>query len=475
MKNNYDIVLVGGGIANIALALKLIDTDYNVAIFERGHGIYQRQCPKSKTGVCVDCKPSCQITTGFAGAGCFSDTKLTYSSKVGGSLIEYIGKEKINDLLGEVDILFKENGATADFVYDEEFVNKFQYECSKHSLQLIKSPVKHLGTDGSYEIMKTIWNKLNAAPNIDVFCDSDVTYVNFDENYIMVVLPTKEKSAFDVPTQINYKYLSIAVGRYGASWLRDTCIYNGIKLENTSVDIGVRIECPRAVLDPVTDGLYEFKIVNYSSSGNKVRTFCVNPGGYVVQENYGTGSEQIKCVNGHSFSDNKSMNSNFALLVSCNFKDPFNEPIKYARRICQLANMLADGKPMVQRLADLKVHKRSNKTRMERLSITPTLENAEPGDLRYVLPANIIDSIIETLDNLNNVIPGISGNDTILYAPEVKFYSSKIELNNKLQNDKFDNVFFIGDSSGVTHGIIQSAMSGIYVANQLLEENTNED
>ena len=466
MNDYYDVVLVGGGIANIALALKLMNSKYSVVIIERGHQINNRSCPKSKTGVCVDCRPSCQITTGFAGAGCFSDTKLTYSSEVGGTLIEYIGKDEFNKLLIEVDQMFKDNGASADFVFDEEFANKLQYECSKYGLHLTKSPVKHLGTDGSYEVMKNIWGLLNAAPNIDVFCDTFVEHVDFENNYIRVL--TDNKNMFS-NQQIKYKYLSIAVGRYGAEWLRSLCNYNNIKLENTSVDIGVRVECPRSITDEVTDNLYEFKIVNYSSSENKVRTFCINPGGYVVQENYDTSSgKQIMCVNGHSLSDNKSMNTNFALLVSCNFTEPFNQPIKYAQSICQLANMLADDKPMVQRLIDLKNHKRSTESRMKRLSITPTLKNAQPGDLRYVLPSSIIESIIETLDNISNVIPNINGKDTILYAPEVKFYSSKIELNDKLQNDKFDNVFFIGDSSGVTHGIIQSAMSGIYVANQLL-------
>ena len=470
IKTHYDIVLVGGGIANIALALKLKNTKYKIAIFEKGHAIQNRSCPKSKTSVCVNCKPSCQITTGFAGAGCFSDTKLTYSSEVGGTLIDYIGKEEFNRLLIEADKMFKDNGATADFVYDEEFANNFQYECSKYGLHLIKSAVKHLGTDGSLKVMSNIYNELQNAENIDVFCDTNVAHVDFDEKFINVEPPQKEKSFFTVPYRVRYDYISIAVGRYGSRWLRYYCINNGIKLQNTSVDIGVRIECPRSVTDEVTKNLYEFKIVNYSSSENKVRTFCINPGGYVVQENYDVDSGQIACVNGHSLSDNKSLNTNFALLVSCNFTDPFNEPIAYGQSICKLANMLADGKPMVQRLIDLKNRKRSTKERMKRLSIAPTLENAQPGDLRYVLPANIIDSIIETLDNLNNVIPGINGKDTIIYAPEVKFYSSKIDLNNKLQNDKYNNAYFIGDSSGVTHGIMQSAMSGIYVAEQIMKE-----
>ena len=458
MKDKYDVILVGGGIANIALALKLIDSKYSVALFERGHPIYNRSCPKSKTGVCVNCKPSCQITTGFAGAGCFSDTKLTYSEEVGGTLVDYVGQEMFDKLMNEADKMFIDNGSKAEFVYNEDFAHTFQYQCVKHGMHLIESKVKHLGTDGSYEVMTNIWNKLEQAENIDVFCDVPVVYINFHNNEIR----TND-------SLIKYRYLSIAVGRYGSEWLRNLCEDYNIKLENTSVDIGVRVECPRSITDEVTDNLYEFKIVNYSSSENKVRTFCINPGGYVVQENYDTASgKQIMCVNGHSLSDNKSMNTNFALLVSCNFTEPFNQPIKYAQSICQLANMLADDKPMVQRLIDLKNHKRSTESRMKRLSITPTLKNAQPGDLRYVLPSNIIDSIIETLDNISNVIPNINGKNTILYAPEVKFYSSKIELNDKLQNDKFDNIFFIGDSSGVTHGIIQSAMSGRYVANQLL-------
>ena len=465
----YDVVLVGGGIANIALALKLIDSKYSVALFERGHDISHRSCPKSKTGVCVNCKPSCQITTGFAGAGCFSDTKLTYSEEVGGTLVDYVGQKMFDELMNEADKMFIDNGSKAEFVYNEDFAHTLQYQCVKHGMHLIESKVKHLGTDGSYEVMTNIWNKLNQAKNIDVFCDVPVAHVDFHDNKV-IAYNNVEGSLFNPHTQIKYKYLSIAVGRYGSEWLRNLCKYYNIKLENTSVDIGVRVECPRSITDEVTDNLYEFKIVNYSSSENKVRTFCINPGGYVVQENYDTASgKQIMCVNGHSFSDNKSMNTNFALLVSCNFTEPFNQPIKYAQSICQLANMLADDKPMVQRLIDLKNHKRSTESRMKRLSITPTLKGAQPGDLRYVLPSNIIDSIIETLDNISNVIPNINGKNTILYAPEVKFYSSKIELNDKLQNDKFDNVFFIGDGSGVTHGIIQSAMSGIYVANQLLE------
>ena len=451
-KTKYDVVLVGGGIANISLALNLINTDINVLLIELGKDIKNRRCPKEKVGKCVNCNP-CAITSGFSGAGCFSDCKLTYSSEVGGTLIDYVGKDKFDDLLQKADKMFIDHGAKEPLVNGGDYADKLAYDCQRYGMKLIKGAVRHLGTDGSYDVMLNIREKLEEAPNIDVLCNAEVEQIDFKDS---VVLLTDER-------EFEYDQLCIAVGRSGSSWLRGQCIYNDIKMINSSVDIGVRVECPRSITDEVTDHLYEFKIINYSSSDNKVRTFCVNPGGYVVQENY----DDCVCVNGHSLSDNKCLNTNFALLVSCNFTDPFNEPIRYGKSICKLSNMLSDGKVMVQRLVDLKNKKRSTKSRINRLSIEPTLKDAEPGDLRYVLPANVLDSIVETLDNLNNVMPGMNGVNTILYSPEVKFYSSKIDLNNKLQNSKFDNVYFIGDSSGVTHGIMQSVMSGIYVAEDL--------
>jgi uncharacterized FAD-dependent dehydrogenase len=451
MLSSYNLICVGAGIANISLALQFLNTDKKVLIIEKGQSLDKRSCPKSFVGKCVKCNP-CQITTGFAGAGCFSDCKLTYSPDVGGNLIEYIGKENFSSLLGDVDKMFDDYGASGEGFYDEDFANSLKYECTKYGMNLVKGKVRHLGTDGSFTVMMNIYSQIMQSSNITLMCNTEVEDIDFVNKTVKI------KDAL-----LQADKISIAVGRYGSEWLRSICRKNNIKLVNSSVDIGVRVECPRSVTDFITDKLYEFKIINYSSTDNKVRTFCVNPGGYVVQENY----DKVVCVNGHSFSDNKSLNTNFALLVSANFTDPFNEPIKYGKRICELANMLADGKPMVQRLIDLKNGKRSTRDRMNRLSIEPTLSNAEPGDLSYVLPTKILNSIIETLDNLNNIMPNINGANTILYAPEVKFYTSKIDLNSNLQNDNYKDIYFIGDSSGVTHGIIQSAMSGLYVAGQI--------
>ena len=456
--DKYDLILVGCGIANIMCALECLNRNPNMSILmlEKGNQITSRSCPKAKTGKCVDCKPSCQITTGFAGAGCFSDSKLTFSPDVGGNLINYIGQDKFDELLSNVESVFTEYGGDTTVHYNEEYANALQYECSKYGMKLVKSKIRHLGTDGSYNVMLNIYNKLISYPNVAVLCNTEV--VDMDLN---------EKVVYTTKGTYTGKHISVAVGRYGSEWLRKLCVQNNIKLINGDVDVGVRVEVPNAVTDDVTRNLYEFKIINYSDSDNKVRSFCVNPGGFVTQENYDNG---IACVNGHSYLDTKSQNTNFALLVSSHFTDPFNEPIKYGQRVCEIVNMLADGKPMVQRLIDLKNKKRTTRDRLSRLSITPTLKDAEPGDLRYALPPNILDSIVQTLDNMANVIPNINGKNTILYAPEVKFYSSKIELNNNLQCDKFKDVYFLGDSSGVTHGIIQSAMSGVYAAQQIVNK-----
>lgn len=458
VKKKYDLILVGSGIANIALALQLLNKKISVLMIEAGQDLGRRKCPKEKVGKCVNCTP-CNITAGFSGAGCFSDCKLTYSPDVGGTLIDYVGKEKFDELLTKADDMFVNYGAIYPRVSGGDFADKLAYDCMRYGMKLIKGDIRHLGTDGSYIVMTNIREAIEKSSNIDVICNTKVTNINFRANNITIKIK-------DVEYEVGYERISVAVGRSGSDWLRNVCINNDIYVQNSSVDIGVRVECPRSVTDEVTDKLYEFKIVNYSSSDNKVRTFCVNPGGYVVQENY----EDCVCVNGHSLSDNKCLNTNFALLVSCNFTDPFNEPIKYGKHICKLANMLADDKVMVQRLVDLKNKKRSTKSRIDRLSIEPTLKDAEPGDLRYVFPANVLDSLVETLDNLNNVMPGINGVNTILYGPEVKFYSSKIVLNRNLQSPEVDNAYFIGDSSGVTHGIMQSVMSGIYVAEDIIKK-----
>ena len=475
IKSKYDVIMVGAGIANIMGALRLIKTDPTISILmlEKGPSIRNRGCPKNKVGKCVHCKPICNISGGFSGAGCFSDGKLTFSKEIGGNLIDYIDNDIFDTLEEWVNDIFTEfGGSNEELVFDKDFADSFSNECQRYNMKLIKSRVRHLGSDGLYRIMSNIYDYFEALDNIQVVCNTTVTRIDFDAKRVVLEHPIPVDRAESVGIDTFYAdYISIAVGRSGSNWLRGICEENNIPLENGQLDIGVRVELPAIMMKDVCDKLYEAKIVNYSETENKVRTFCMNPGGIVVQENY---DDKIVGVNGHSLLNTKTDATNFALLVTCKFTQPFNKPIEYGRRICELTNFLADGKVMVQRLIDLKNKKRSTHERMARLSFKPTLKDAEPGDLRYVLPANVIDSLIDTIDNLNNVIPGINGKDTIFYGTEAKFYSSKIVLDKSLES-KYPNIFFAGDSSGITRGIMQAGIAGEHIADQIIRRMEVED
>lgn len=452
----YDLICVGAGIANLALAYKTLErnSDSNILIIEKGPRITTRICPKSKVGYCVNCKP-CRITTGFGGAGCFSDCKLTYSEEVGGTLINHVKSIRFKELQDEAYHFFRELGSNTPIYYNQEYFDKLEKKCENNSLHLVKSKVQHLGTEGSYALMCKLYEKLEKL-GCTIICNHSVIDINFVTKSVLM----------DDGNAFGYDKLSIAVGRYGSEWLRSICKKNEIALEESSVDIGIRVEVPKRVLDPITDNLYEMKIVNHVSDHSSVRTFCVNPGGFVVEEGY----DNVKCVNGHSFAGTKSDNSNFALLHSIRFTEPFNNPLEYGKSICKLANELGGNKILVQRLQDFINNKRTNRSRLDANTVIPTLKDAEPGDLRYVLPSKSANVINETLFKLDKVIPGVYSNDTLLYAPEVKFYSSKIILDEKLQvpdREDLKDVYFLGDSSGVTHGIIQACMSGIYTAQNI--------
>lgn len=458
---NYDLICVGAGIANLALAYKVLKNDPSkkVLILEKGPKITTRICPKTKVGYCVNCKP-CRITTGFGGAGCFSDCKLTYSEEVGGTLIQYTGKERFKELQNEAYIFFRNLGADAPIYSNDEYFKKLEAECEKNSLYLVESKVQHLGTEGSYELMCELYRRLENM-GCQINCDCSVKWIDFGAKTVTVEPEGKPQKQFFV----NYDKLSIAVGRYGSEWLSELCEMQRIPMEQNSVDVGVRVEVPKEILDPVTDNLYEMKIINQLTEHSSVRTFCVNPSGFVVEEGY----DSVKCVNGHSFAGTKSENSNFALLHSIRFTEPFNSPLEYGQSICKLANKLGGNKILVQRLGDIKTNKRTNEHRLKNNTVIPTLKDAIGGDLQYVLPSKTLNAIVDTLKKLDRVIPGLFANDTLIYAPEVKFYSSKIKLNSSLQVSGMDNVYFLGDSSGVTHGIIQACMSGLYIADILGE------
>jgi len=464
--NKYEVVIVGCGPAGIFTALELLKNNKNIKILmlDEGKSIKTRKCPKAQTKKCVDCKP-CNISSGFGGAGAFSDGKLSLSKDVGGWLEDYIGEEKLNELIEYVDSEYLKYGGNKEVSYNKEFAEEVEYNCSKYCLKFIKCPVRHLGTEKSQEIMEKMYDYIVSNKNVTVLDLAPVTSVSTkEEQYIVNYIHKKEN------IEAITDNLVLAVGRSGAGWLNNLCKKLEIETKNKQVDIGVRVELPRAITDHLTDKLYEFKIYNTSkTTENVVRTFCMNPGGFVSQENY---DDALAVVNGHSYHDLKSNLTNFALLVSCKFTEPFNEPVEYGKYIARLANMLTGGKIMVQRLKDLKEGRRSTKNRIEKLSYKPTLQDAVPGDLSFVLPSRIINALLDTFDNLENICPGISSDETILYGVEVKFYSSNVVVDNNLKT-KYNGLYAIGDGAGITRGLMQASISGVIAARDIIAQKKN--
>ena len=457
----YNVGIIGCGPAGIFSALELLkhDPDMKIVMFDKGRNIKVRNCPKQKTIQCISCKP-CNISCGFGGAGAFSDGKLSLSKDVGGWLEEYIGVDKVNELIEYVDNVYLNYGGNTQIAYNKEFAEKMEYDCSKYGLKFIKCPIRHLGTEMSAIIMEKMYDFIISHKNVKVLVNEDVLDVELNEKSKKVITKKGEYSCDNI---------IFAVGRSGSGWLFDKCKNYNIKTDNNQIDIGVRVELPRAVTDHLTDELYEFKIYNTSkTTENIVRTFCMNPGGFVAQENY---DDDLACVNGHSFQNKKSNLTNFALLVSAQFTEPFNNPIEYGKYIARLGNMLTGGKIMIQRLYDLKAGQRSTVKRIKKLTYKPTLEDAIPGDLSFVLPARILNALLETFDELEKICPGISGKETILYGVEVKFYSSKIRVDKNLET-AIKGVYAIGDGAGITRGLMQASISGVIAAQNILKNET---
>lgn len=452
----YDVGIVGCGPAGIFTALELLKENPNLKIImlDKGKNIKTRGCPKKQTINCIECQP-CSISSGFGGAGAFSDGKLSLSKDVGGWLEDYVGEEKLNELIDYVDKVYIEYGGTKKISYNQKFAEQIEYDCSKVGLKFVKCPIRHLGTEKSAAIMDKMYDHLLSFKNVTILTLKETVDVDFKNKVII----TKD-------SKYPCENIVLAVGRSGSEWLLNKCKENKIKSVNNQVDIGVRVELPRPITDSLTDQLYEFKIYNTSkTTENVVRTFCMNPGGFVTQENY---DDNLACVNGHSFKNKKSNLTNFALLVSAHFTDPFDKPIEYGKYIARLSNMLTGGKIMVQRLCDLKEGKRSTANRIKKLTYTPTLADAVPGDLSFALPGRILNAILETFDELEKICLGISGKDTILYGVEVKFYSSKIIVNNNLETAS-KGIYAIGDGAGITRGLMQASISGVIAARDILK------
>ena len=457
---DYDVIIIGAGPGGIFSAYELINkhSDLKIAVFEAGNELAKRKCPidGDKVKSCIQCK-TCAIMSGFGGAGAFSDGKYNITNDFGGTLYEYIGKKKAIELMKYVDKINVEHGGQNCKLYSTAG-SHFKKLCIQNQLNLLDASVRHLGTDINYVVLENIYNELK-----------DKVEWHFNTHIDSV---EKLADGFKVECkkgEFTCKDCIISVGRSGSKWMEGICDHLGIVTHSNRVDIGVRVELPAVVFSHLTDELYESKIVyrtkNYEDA---VRTFCMNPKGSVVNEN----TNGIITVNGHSYEDpeKQTENTNFALLVSKHFSEPFKDSNGYGESIARLSNMLGGG-VIVQRFGDLVSGRRSNPKRIEEGMVEPTLA-ATPGDLSLVLPKRILDGIIEMIYALDKIAPGTANPDTLLYGVEVKFYNMEVELDENLET-VHKGLYVIGDGSGVTHSLSHASASGVYVAQRIIDEINN--
>ena len=452
---NYDVIIVGAGPGGTFAAYELTknNPELKVAVFESGHALEKRSCPINGETVksCINCK-TCSIMSGFGGAGAFSDGKYNITNDFGGSLHEHIGKKKATELMYYVDEINMQYGGRGTKMYSTAG-SGIKKLCLQNKLNLLDAEVRHLGTDKNYVVLENFYNELKN--KVDFYFDTPVLDVKKDQNGYTVL--TKNNEYF-------CKYCVISVGRSGSSWMEGLCKKLNIPTKSNRVDIGVRVELPAEIFSALTDELYESKIVYRTEKfEDNVRTFCMNPNGIVVNEN----TNGIVTVNGHSYEDSKlkTKNTNFALLVSKHFSEPFKDSNGYAESIARLSNMLGGG-VIVQRFGDLIRGRRSTQKRIEENITIPTL-SATPGDLSLVLPKRILDGIIEMIYALDKVAPGTANDDTLLYGVEVKFYNMEVDIDTNLET-KLKGLYVIGDGSGVTHSLSHASASGVFVARKIL-------
>ena len=452
----YDIIIIGAGPGGIFSAYELVKENrgLKVAVFETGHSLDKRHCPidGDKIKSCINCK-SCSIMSGFGGAGAFSDGKYNITNDFGGTLYEYIGKKEAINLMKYVDYINMAYGGEGTKLYSTAGT-KFKKVCLQNKLNLLDASVRHLGTDINFIVLENIYAELK--DKVEFHFDTPVRNIEvIDGGYKIIT----DKDSYECEKCI------VSVGRSGSKWMETVCNELDIPTKSNRVDIGVRVELPAVIFSHLTDELYESKIVYRTEQfEDKVRTFCMNPHGIVVNEN----TNGIVTVNGHSYEgeDKQTENTNFALLVAKHFSEPFKDSNGYGESIARLSNMLGGG-VIVQRFGDLVRGRRSNQKRIEEGLVTPTL-NATPGDLSLVLPKRILDGIIEMIYALDKIAPGTANDDTLLYGVEVKFYNMEVELDEHLES-RYKGLYIIGDGSGVTHSLSHASASGVYVARNILE------
>lgn len=436
-------------------------------IVEKGLPVEKRHCPKAKTGKCVNCKPDCNITTGFSGAGAFSDGKLSLSCEVGGNLPDLIGHEFAQQMIEYTDGIYLSFGADkkVEGVGHDEKIKAIRLRAIQAGLKLVDCPIRHLGTEMAQELYGKIEKHLT---------DNGVEIIFKTECVDLIVEDGRAKGAVFLPCgkpesekfSVSADNVVIATGRKGADWLEDMCKKHNIEHLPGTVDIGVRVEVRNEVMEDVNEALYESKLIGYPEPfTNKVRTFCQNPGGFVSQENYDNNS--LAVVNGHSYKNTKSDNTNLAILCSHNFRPPFDEPIPYAKKVGELVNMLADGHILVQRYGDILAGKRTWQEDLARSNVRPTLPDAVAGDLTAAMPYRTLMNIIKFIEAVDKVVPGFASEETLLYGPEIKFYSNKVKMDEKF-NTNIEGLHCLGDSSGWTRGLMMASVMGVLMGRELI-------
>ncbi|NLC65782.1 MAG: NAD(P)/FAD-dependent oxidoreductase [Clostridium sp.] len=464
----YDVIIVGAGPSGIftAYELKRNRKDLKVLLIEKGRSIEKRICPKRKLGRCIGCTP-CSITTGFAGAGAFSDGKLSLSPDVGGELAAILGYDKAQKLINEADDVYLSFGADKNVygIENQDKISIIRKKAIEASLKLIDCPIRHLGTEEGYRIYSEMEKHL-LDEGVEIMFNTMVEDLIIEDGEIKGV---EINSGKENSKTFFAKKTVIGIGREGSGWFREVCKKNNIDTKVGTVDIGVRVEVRDEIMQEVNETLYESKLVYYTPTfDDKVRVFCSNPSGRVSTEYYDDG---LAVVNGHAYKsdDMKTKNTNFALLVSKEFTEPFEEPIEYGKHIAKLGNMLSGGNILVQRYGDFKRGRRTTDERLLRNNIHSTLKDAVPGDLSLVLPYRIMKSLDEMIQALDKVLPGMASDETLLYGVEVKFYSNKVVINKKFETN-IKNLYAIGDGAGITRGLQQASANGIQVARNILEE-----
>ncbi len=460
-----DVVIIGAGPAGIFTALEMLKkgTKQSIMIVEKGVAVENRRCPKSQTKQCVNCKPYCHITTGFSGAGAFSDGKLSLSYEVGGDLPTLIGAEKAQETIDYTDGIYLEFGADSHIegLGNEEEVKEIRRRAIQAGLKLVDCPIRHLGTEKAQDLYYAIEQHL-LNNGVELLFGYECTNLILEGDVCKGVCITNGRDS----QEILARHTIIATGRRGADWLESLCAEHNIAHQPGTVDIGVRVECRNEIMETVNRVLYESKLVGYPKPfKNKVRTFCQNPGGFVSQENY---DNDLAVVNGHSYKDLKSDNTNLSILCSHNFSVPFNQPIAYAQKVGELTNMLANGHILVQRFGDILDGKRTWPKELSQSNLRPTLPDAVAGDITAAMPYRAMINIINFIQAMDHVVPGFASYETLLYSPELKFYSNRVKMDENFDTN-VKGLHCLGDSSGWTRGLMMASVMGVLMGRRLAQ------